>query len=53
MGFYDPIKNETNLNVPAILYFLERGAQPTGTVRDILKKNGLFKELLPNQTEFN
>nr|YP_010028224.1 ribosomal protein S16 [Lithospermum erythrorhizon]QOS48580.1 ribosomal protein S16 [Lithospermum erythrorhizon] len=53
VGFYDPIKNETNLNVPAILYFLERGAQPTGTVRDILKKNGLFKELLPNQTEFN
>uniref|UniRef100_A0AB39AB01 Small ribosomal subunit protein bS16c n=1 Tax=Mertensia simplicissima TaxID=3231102 RepID=A0AB39AB01_9BORA len=45
LGFYDPIKNETYLNVPSILYFLERGAQPTETVRDILKKKGLFKEL--------
>nr|YP_011014677.1 ribosomal protein S16 [Microula sikkimensis]WQB38090.1 ribosomal protein S16 [Microula sikkimensis] len=48
LGFYDPIKNETYLNVPSILYFLERGAQPTGTVRDILKKKGLFKELRLN-----
>lgn len=38
MGFYDPIKNQTYLNVPAILYFLEKGAQPTGTVHAILKK---------------
>nr|YP_010611327.1 ribosomal protein S16 [Trigonotis cavaleriei]YP_010612093.1 ribosomal protein S16 [Trigonotis laxa]YP_010612518.1 ribosomal protein S16 [Trigonotis omeiensis]WAR48569.1 ribosomal protein S16 [Trigonotis macrophylla var. verrucosa]WAR47547.1 ribosomal protein S16 [Trigonotis cavaleriei]WAR48399.1 ribosomal protein S16 [Trigonotis laxa]WAR48909.1 ribosomal protein S16 [Trigonotis omeiensis]WDE24476.1 ribosomal protein S16 [Trigonotis cavaleriei] len=53
LGFYDPIKNETYLNVPSILYFLQRGAQPTGTVRDILKKKGLFKELRLNQTEFN
>ncbi|KAF6159055.1 hypothetical protein GIB67_032672, partial [Kingdonia uniflora] len=38
VGFYDPIKNQTYLNVPAILYFLENGAQPTGIVHDILKK---------------
>nr|YP_009338239.1 ribosomal protein S16 [Pleurospermum camtschaticum]ANK36334.1 ribosomal protein S16 [Pleurospermum camtschaticum]WCF68727.1 ribosomal protein S16 [Pleurospermum camtschaticum] len=43
VGFYDPIKNQSYLNVPAILYFLERGAQPTGTVRDILKKAEVFK----------
>nr|YP_010119373.1 ribosomal protein S16 [Chrysanthemum zawadskii]QQY98616.1 ribosomal protein S16 [Chrysanthemum zawadskii] len=43
VGFYDPIKNQTYLNVPAILYFLEKGAQPTGTVQDILKK----AEVLP------
>lgn len=42
MGFYDPIKNQTYLNVPAILYFLEKGAQPTGTVHDILKKAGVL-----------
>nr|YP_010691664.1 ribosomal protein S16 [Vallesia antillana]WBU94850.1 ribosomal protein S16 [Vallesia antillana] len=53
VGFYDPIKNQTYLNVPAILYFLERGAQPTGTVQDILKKVGVCKELYPNQTKFN
>nr|YP_009971259.1 ribosomal protein S16 [Sonchus berteroanus]YP_009971520.1 ribosomal protein S16 [Sonchus phoeniciformis]QNG56868.1 ribosomal protein S16 [Sonchus berteroanus]QNG57129.1 ribosomal protein S16 [Sonchus phoeniciformis] len=53
VGFYDPIKNQTYLNVPAILYFLEKGAQPTGTVQDILKKAEVFKELCSNQTKFN
>nr|YP_009155605.1 ribosomal protein S16 [Oryza glumipatula]AJP34092.1 ribosomal protein S16 [Oryza glumipatula] len=41
---YDPIKNQTCLNVPAILYFLEKGAQPTRTVSDILRKAEFFKE---------
>jgi small subunit ribosomal protein S16 len=49
VGFYDPINNKIYLNVPAILYFLEKGAQPTGTVHDILKKAGVFTELSPNQ----
>jgi small subunit ribosomal protein S16 len=49
VGFYDPINNQTHLNVPAILYFLEQGAQPTGTVHDILKKAGGFSELLLKQ----
>nr|YP_010583930.1 ribosomal protein S16 [Clematoclethra scandens]UZT28210.1 ribosomal protein S16 [Clematoclethra scandens] len=52
VGFYDPIKNQTFLNVPAILYFLERGAQPTKTVQDILKRAEVFKEFRPNQTKF-
>nr|BDR62804.1 ribosomal protein S16 [Jacquemontia paniculata] len=45
LGFYDPIRNQTFLNVPAILYFLEKGAQPTETVQDILKRSGV--ELRP------
>ncbi|CAN6440834.1 unnamed protein product [Victoria cruziana] len=45
VGFYDPIKNQTYLKVPAILYFLGKGAQPTGTVQDISKKAEVFKEL--------
>nr|YP_009770234.1 ribosomal protein S16 [Zapoteca portoricensis]QIT00936.1 ribosomal protein S16 [Zapoteca portoricensis] len=49
VGFYDPIKNQTHLNIPLILYFLEKGAQPTGTVQDISKKAGVFMELNPNQ----
>lgn len=54
MGFYDPIKNQTYLNIPVIVNFLEQGAQPTGTVQDILKKAGVFRELCPNQqTKFN
>nr|YP_010048978.1 ribosomal protein S16 [Hemiboea ovalifolia]YP_010845495.1 ribosomal protein S16 [Hemiboea sinovietnamica]YP_010875767.1 ribosomal protein S16 [Hemiboea purpurea]YP_010875854.1 ribosomal protein S16 [Hemiboea subacaulis]YP_010875942.1 ribosomal protein S16 [Hemiboea malipoensis]YP_010876030.1 ribosomal protein S16 [Hemiboea parvibracteata]YP_010876118.1 ribosomal protein S16 [Hemiboea purpureotincta]YP_010876206.1 ribosomal protein S16 [Hemiboea suiyangensis]YP_010934514.1 ribosomal prote len=48
VGFYDPMKNQTYLNVPAILYFLERGAQPTGTVQNLLKKAEVFKELTSN-----
>nr|AKZ24348.1 ribosomal protein S16 [Plantago patagonica] len=53
VGFYDPIKNQTYLNVPAILYFLEIGAQPTETVRNLLKKAEVFKELSSNQTKLN
>nr|QNH68591.1 ribosomal protein S16 [Sinomenium acutum] len=52
VGFYDPIKNQTYSNVPNILYFLEKGAQPTGTVHDISKKAGVFQELRINQTKF-
>nr|YP_009714234.1 ribosomal protein S16 [Paphiopedilum micranthum]YP_010609926.1 ribosomal protein S16 [Paphiopedilum x fanaticum]QGJ04734.1 ribosomal protein S16 [Paphiopedilum micranthum]WAN77575.1 ribosomal protein S16 [Paphiopedilum micranthum]WAN77653.1 ribosomal protein S16 [Paphiopedilum micranthum]WAO28154.1 ribosomal protein S16 [Paphiopedilum x fanaticum] len=43
VGFYDPINNQTYLNVPAILYFLEKGAQPTRTVHNILRNAELFK----------
>nr|YP_010016477.1 ribosomal protein S16 [Crotalaria pallida]QOJ44434.1 ribosomal protein S16 [Crotalaria pallida] len=49
VGFYDPIKNQTYLNIPVIRYFLEQGAQPTGTVQDILKRAGVFMEFSPNQ----
>nr|QHD47370.1 ribosomal protein S16 [Dalbergia hupeana]QHD47536.1 ribosomal protein S16 [Dalbergia cochinchinensis] len=49
VGFYDPIKNQTYLNIPVILYFLEQGAQPTGTVQDISKRAGVFLELSPTQ----
>nr|YP_010725282.1 ribosomal protein S16 [Adenosma glutinosa]WDY12182.1 ribosomal protein S16 [Adenosma glutinosa] len=45
VGFYDPMNNQTYLNVPAILYLLEKGAQPTGTVQNLLKKAEVFKEL--------
>nr|YP_010599976.1 ribosomal protein S16 [Gomphrena globosa]WAL04549.1 ribosomal protein S16 [Gomphrena globosa] len=45
VGFYDPIKNQTYLNVPAIRNFLEKGAQPTETVYDILKRAEVFNEV--------
>ncbi|KAL4185144.1 hypothetical protein AMTRI_Chr10g229170 [Amborella trichopoda] len=38
VDFYDPIKNQTYSKVPAILYFLEKGAQHTVTVCDISRK---------------
>jgi len=53
VGFYDPINNQTYLNIPSIRYFLEKGAQPTGTVYHILKKAGVFTEFRINQTKVN
>nr|UED22338.1 ribosomal protein S16 [Rehmannia glutinosa] len=53
VGFYDPMKNQTYLNVPVILYFLKKGAQPTGTVQNLLKKAEVFKEVPSNQMKFN
>nr|YP_009460321.1 ribosomal protein S16 [Cardamine oligosperma]AUT81633.1 ribosomal protein S16 [Cardamine oligosperma] len=51
MSFYDPITNKTYLNLPAILDFLKKGAQPTRTVHDISKKAGIFTELSRNEIE--
>nr|WAJ48724.1 ribosomal protein S16 [Asterolasia drummondii] len=53
VGFYDPINNQTHLNVPAILYFLDKGAQPTGTVHDISKKAGVFTKPSLNKMKFD
>nr|AHZ58009.1 ribosomal protein S16 [Dicksonia squarrosa] len=38
VGFHDPRKEQTQLNVSVITSFLERGAQTTETVRDISKR---------------
>nr|QID04047.1 ribosomal protein S16 [Disanthus cercidifolius subsp. longipes] len=53
VGFYDPIKNQTFSNVPAILDFLEKGAQPTGVVHDISKKAEVLPKFRLNQTKVN
>nr|YP_009108216.1 ribosomal protein S16 [Orobanche latisquama]CDI06831.1 ribosomal protein S16 [Orobanche latisquama] len=37
VGFYNPMKNKTYFNLPIILYFLEKRAQPTVTVQNLLK----------------
>jgi small subunit ribosomal protein S16 len=38
LGYYDPLKKETNLNAPAIKKWLEVGAQTSQTVGNLLKK---------------
>nr|YP_010499406.1 ribosomal protein S16 [Coalisina paradoxa]UWT58767.1 ribosomal protein S16 [Coalisina paradoxa] len=53
VGFYDPITNQTYLNLPSIRDLLKKGAQPTGTVHDISKKAGVFTEFSLNQTKIN
>nr|YP_010474832.1 ribosomal protein S16 [Corydalis decumbens]UVH69119.1 ribosomal protein S16 [Corydalis decumbens] len=41
IGFYDPKQNQTYSNIPSILYFLERGAQPTKIVHDISSRGSV------------
>lgn len=38
LGWYNPLSKETNLNAPAIKKWLETGAQPSDTVKNLLKK---------------
>jgi hypothetical protein len=38
LGFYDPLRKETNLNAPAIKKWLSLGAQPSETVGRLLSK---------------
>lgn len=45
LGFYNPRNNETRLDVPAIVKRLQQGAQPTDTVRDILRKANVFEQV--------
>lgn len=44
VGWYDPAKKDApvKLNEEEILHWLKEGAQPTDTVRNILKKNGIM-----------
>jgi small subunit ribosomal protein S16 len=39
IGFYDPTRNpaEVRLNMERVGYWLEKGAQPTDTVRQLIK----------------
>jgi small subunit ribosomal protein S16 len=43
LGFYNPRTDEVQLNKEAILKRLQQGAQPTDTVRDILRKHQLIE----------
>lgn len=40
------LKPKCFLNVPTILYFLEKGAQPARTIHDTSKKTGVFTNLV-------
>lgn len=45
LGFYDPISDETRLDVPGLVRRLQQGAQPTDTVRRILEKANVFEQV--------
>ena len=44
VGTYDPIANETKINESVALKWLNTGAQPSDTVRNLLSKAGIMKK---------
>ena len=44
IGYYDPNKNPANVQIDAekAKKWIANGAQPTDTVKDLLKKNGVL-----------
>lgn len=51
VGFYNPRSDEVRLDVPAIVDWLRKGAQPTDTVRDILRKANVLEQVkAPSET---
>ena len=51
LGFYNPRTDETRLDVPGIVKRLQQGAQPTDTVRSILRKANVFEQLSAPATQ--
>ena len=47
LGYYDPLRKETNLNAPAIKKWLEVGAQPSETVGDLLRRAMIIETPAP------
>jgi small subunit ribosomal protein S16 len=45
LGFYDPRKDQTQLDIPSIIGYLKKGAQPTDTVSHILQRAGVFEQM--------
>lgn len=45
IGFYNPMTNETRLDVPSIIFYLKNGAQPSKTVLNILTKAKIYDQL--------
>ncbi|MGL4343113.1 MAG: 30S ribosomal protein S16 [Metamycoplasmataceae bacterium] len=44
LGYFNPLSHELKLEKDLILKWLEIGAQPTDTVKDILKKEKIWAE---------
>ncbi len=53
LGTYDPLKRPSGLTVDAekALRWLQRGAQPTDTVRQLLSKAGVMRRLAELRTK--
>ncbi len=45
LGFYNPRTDEVRLDIPGIIRRLGQGAQPSETVRSILRKANVFEQI--------
>ncbi|MEA3423645.1 MAG: 30S ribosomal protein S16 [Bacillota bacterium] len=47
IGYYNPVSEpiELKINEESAIKWLKNGAQPTDTVRELFKKNGVFEKL--------
>lgn len=50
LGTYEPFDGVVNLKEESILKWLNNGAQPSDTVRNILSKNGIWKKFKDSKT---
>ena len=50
IGLYDPIPEveEVKIEKDRLLYWLDKGAKPTDTVKSLLKRKGIWAELMSN-----
>ena len=53
IGTYNPLPNETELKIDEekAMYWLNNGAQPTETVRNILSKEGIMKKFAESKNK--
>ncbi len=53
LGTYDPKKDpvEVRIKMEKAIHWLGKGAQPTQTVRQLLKRSGIFKKLAEGKKE--
>ena len=50
-GTYDPISKKVKINEKTILDFLNKGAQPSTIVLNILKKQGIWSKFILTKTK--
>lgn len=53
VGTYDPIANETKINEEVALKWLNLGAQPSDTVKNLLSKAGIIQKFAESKKKGN
>ena len=51
VGTYEPLSGKVTINEQDVLLLLNQGAQPTDTVRNFLKKQGIWKKFMDSKVK--